>query len=77
MTTERVVWSLGFGGRIAHAWRQVGTHVSQFAALCNPALKYGDGYNCAAYKRCAKCEKLVSAMNGRSSLYSETVDQMD
>jgi hypothetical protein len=60
VTTKAVKWAIGFGGRIAHVWNQVGTYTTQFMALCNPTLTYGSGWDASGYPHCPKCEKLVS-----------------
>ena len=60
MTSEALRWSVGFGGRIAHVWNQVGTYTTQFVALCNPKLIYGNGWSAEGYRRCPKCEKLAN-----------------
>lgn len=62
MTSTTYIWRLGFGGRILHAWHQVGTYTSKFAALCRPGLKYGNGWEAPSYDRCHKCEKLLAKM---------------
>ncbi len=66
MTSVRIIWRIGFGGRILHAWHQVGTYRTQFAALCNPRLKYAGGIDAPNYKRCGKCEKLVDAQSSEA-----------
>lgn len=60
MTSKAVVWAIGFGGRIAHAWDQVGIYATHFRARCNPRLTYGNGWNASGQPRCHKCEKLAS-----------------
>lgn len=64
MTSAKApIWRVGRGGRVAHAWHQVGTYISEFAALCDPSLLFGNGWTASGYKRCGKCEKLVSVQS--------------
>jgi hypothetical protein len=66
MTSKTLRWSVGFGGRVAHAWNQVGVYRTEFAALCSPSLSYGNGWDATGYKRCSKCEKLVNVQTSES-----------